>query len=121
LKNEGPNDFEIDVSRSGLRAKTKKSQTIGLSFPVESRPGDHILILKSREEKEIVFDSRCLDKEGKPPENGIEYELLPDLLADFVAELLRQGADQEKVWDVTKNRRSEITVRLAIPAMVDKF
>ena len=121
LKNEGFNEFQIDVSRSGLTAKTGKSQTIGLCYPVESRPGDHILVLKSGQEKEVVFNSRCLDKRGKPPDDGIEYELVPGLLADYVAELLREGADQQEVWDATKNRRGEIIARSAIPARVDKF
>ena len=121
LKNEGLDEFQIDVSRSGLTAKTGKSQTIGLSYPVESRPGDYILVLKSGQEKEIVFSSRCLDRSEEPPDTGIEYELVPRLMADYVAQLLRQGADQQEVWDAIKNRRGEIILRSAIPARVDKF
>jgi hypothetical protein len=121
LKNESLNELQIDVSRSALKAKTGKSQRIGLSYPVGSRPGDHILILKSGQEKEIVFNSRCLDKQGNPPGNGSEYKLVPDLLANYVSELLRQGAEQHEVWDAIKDRSGEIIVRSEIPAMIDKF
>jgi hypothetical protein len=121
LKNEGNLEFQIDVSRSGLTAKISKSQPIGLCYPVKSIPGDHILILRSGQEKEIVFSSRCLDKRGDPPNDGVEYALIPDLLADYVVNLLRQGSDQGEVWETISNRKGEITVRSAIPAMVDKF
>jgi hypothetical protein len=121
LKNEGSTEFQLDVSKSGLTAKTGKSQTIGLSHPVESGPGDHILVLKPGEEREIVFNSRCLNRSEKPPENGTEYDLIPTLLADDVAELLRKGVDQYEVWDAMENPKSNIKVNSAIPAMVDKF
>jgi hypothetical protein len=121
LKNEGLTEVHIDVSRSGLTAKTGRSQTIGLSYPEESGPGDHILVLESGQEKEVVFYSRCLNKREKPPDDGIEYDLVPGLLADYVAGLLREGADQQEVWNTIKSRRGEIITRSAIPARVDKF
>ncbi len=121
LKNESLNEIQIDVSRSGLTAKTGETQTIGLSYPVESSPGDHILLLKSGQEKEMVFNSRCLDRGGKPPENETEFVLIPNLLADYVADLLQQGADQGEVWDAIESRKGEITRKSPIPAIVDKF
>jgi hypothetical protein len=121
LKNEGLTELQIDVSRSGLKAKMGKSQIIGLSYPVGSSPGHHVLVLGPGEEKEIIINSRCLDKAEQAPKDGIEFELVPEFLAGYVIELLRQGADQEKVWDSIEDRRGEIIARPAIPAMVDKF
>jgi hypothetical protein len=121
LRNEGANDFHLDVSRYGLTARTGTSQTIGLSHPVGSEPGAYVLVLKAGEEKEIAFNSRCLNSQGKSPRDGTEYKIVPDRLANDIIDLLRRGAEQEEVWNTTANREERLTVRLEIPARVDKF
>lgn len=121
LKNGTQYEFRIDISRSGLISKNGKSQRIGLCYPKRSGPGDYIIDLKSGQEKDIVLNSRCLDKRGEPPENGTEYVLIPELFSDYVVDLLRKGSDQKEVWATIDERGKVLRVRLPIPAMVDKL
>ncbi|MBC8507263.1 MAG: hypothetical protein ISR58_16275 [Anaerolineales bacterium] len=121
LENKTRRQIWIDVSRTGLISKTGESQRIGLCYPVGSEPGEYIQMITAGEEKEIFFYSRCLDQRGKPPSDGMEYMLLPELLPDYAVFLLRQGVDQKKLWETIDHWGGDLRKISPIPVMVDKI
>lgn len=125
LRNKTSRRLEIDFSRSGLTPGTGELQRIVLNHPEGSEPGDYILVLQPRQERNIVFRSHCLDEERLPPDKNTAYDLMPKPLPSFVVAALRQGTDQSKIWEIVNEkggvRSDDPQVVSSIPAMVDKL
>ncbi len=106
VENNTDDEQVIDMSTLGLEPESGKEQRVGLSYAPSFGPGHYLVALKPHQKGKIRFASRCLDKGRPAPKNGQKYRPLKYPLPEFLVKSLRQGASQEKVWQLTKKDRN---------------
>jgi hypothetical protein len=103
VKNRHTRNLELDFSTLGLIPRSGSAQRIGLAYIKSKGVGNYIKRIPSGRICSIVFSSRCLDKERKPPKTGSRYDIIRQKIPKYIYKALRSSESQDEIWAITEN------------------